>query len=230
MIRRKWISLMGVAMCLLVPVSSAAQQAEVAGADDAALLPVWETTVDAPRPLFWYGNRFDAPIELRLVGIELSINGQQVPLYDSPHSPDNSSLLSPPEERELSPHEALNRQADAEPSFDEFAQTYRTSELVDSMFVVSGSEVAVRWVDSRHPVFESLHYDPVPLVRPVLTELVLETVVSIADHLDGGHTVWCNGINEVWWTKSKVLPELPSWAVQYAQNPLPLTREDETKE
>ncbi len=230
MSHQRWVLLLSVCIALLAAGQGVCQDVVEAAGVELASLPVWEAKVDAERPLFWYGNRFDAPVELRLVGVELSINGQPVPLYDHSASPDNSMLLDPPKERALSPQQALNRRADAAATFEGFVETFQNSELIDSLFIVSESLVSIRWVNSKHPIFESVHYDPGPRVRPALTDLVQGTVESIADHLDRGYAVWCNGIDQCWWTKSAQFTELPSWAVQYVENPLPLTQADDTKE
>jgi len=190
--------------------------------------PVYEAHVDSGGTLYWFGNAFEPPIEFRLHGVELWINGVRVPRTDMGREPCNDGLLRILR-REPTQTELLHREAAGLAPFSEWVDRYRTSSLVDSVAVVGDSiGIQVRWADRPEMGFGGIAYRPphIPGRRTQPPWIGLwGAVLQIKSHLEADADVWCHGLEMI-----LPLPEafqdrmdkLPSSMEKYINDPLPL--------
>ena len=96
----------------------------------------WCRVAESTARLYWYGHEFEGPIEFSMQGRHLTINGQPVPLHHA--------LSCRPEDVPVTPYMQLDRRADAASTFDEWAQIYEESALVEGL-ALGGQSMTFRW-------------------------------------------------------------------------------------
>ena len=190
--------------------------------------PVYEARVDSGGTLYWFGNAFEPPIEFRLHGVELWINGIKVPHSDVGATPTNTALIRSMR-RNPDPVEQLHDKASGARSFNEWVAFYRESALVDSVATCGDSAaIQVRWADAPAMGFGAVLYHPRGSRRPerALPWVNLRaSLTRIVDLLRRGNNMWCHGFLYTAALKEPIheaIEALPSYTAKYYFDPLPL--------
>jgi hypothetical protein len=186
---------------------------------------VYEAHVDSGGTLYWFGNAFEPPIEFRLHGMELQIDGISVPL--APGGVGSNTELLESLRREPTPEERLAREAGACRSYMKWLQQYRNSPLVDSVFVRDDTmSIEVLWAGDHPRDREAVLR--LPGDRPTAPppwELTWDGIRSAASQLRTGKNVWCFGamsITPFEGSLKEFIETLPPPMAELADAPLPL--------
>ena len=187
--------------------------------------PVYEARVDSGGTLYWFGNAFEPPIEFRLHGVELWINGVRAPETSTWSGLTNEGILESAR-RGPSPRQELATDAAEAPSFEKWVEYYRSSTLVETVLEpVDTNSIVVRWVGRPDQDLEAILYRPRarPVPRPwVLAGSLLDDLIG---SLRSGQDVWAEGLSccsTLTVPLERAAERLPPRSARYIDDPLPL--------
>jgi len=189
--------------------------------------PVYEARVDGGGTLYWFGNAFEPPIEFRLHGVELWINGVRAPETSTWSGLTNEGIVESAT-RGPSPRQELAAHAAEAPSFEQWVEYYRASALVETVLTPADTgSIVVRWVGRPKQDLEAILYrlraEPAP--QPwALARSLLDDLIGLQK---SGHDVWAEGLSCFFPLDvplERAAERLPPRSAQYIDDPLPLFR------